>query len=88
MSTFRITNLGNVVDTTALRARLANRSTLHLPQGALALRALRPSYRSTVLPKRLVRIGQDGFTRDASGYCAVPVWREVPVFEKRSRLAH
>lgn len=64
------------------------RTLLTLPAGARALRALRPSYRSIKLPARMLRVGQDGFTRDASGYCAVPVWREVPVFEKRSRLAH
>lgn len=66
----------------------AIRPTLRLPAGASALRALRPSYRSIHLPIRLLRVGQDGFKRDASGYCAIPVWREVPVFEKRSRLAH
>ena len=82
MSTFRITNLGTIIDTTALRERLANRSTLHLPAGALALRALRPSYRSTVLPKRMVCAAP---RRLADGL-VVPTGREVPVFERRARL--
>lgn len=62
------------------------RTVLRLSEGQRALRALRPSYRSTKLPLKIITQRTEAFTRDASGYCLIPVEHHIPVFVRSHRV--
>lgn len=72
------------VSTGATHTHIAH---LSLPAGALALRALRPSFRSILLPVRFVK------SYVYSVHCSVPTdaefWptREIPVYVRQRRSA-